>query len=90
MLSDFSSEKVVCVVGTQEVEHAVAVDFLAGWGVGIPDRSGGVMRVGEVGFFAYVGKPCVGDAVAVVVVGGVVAVGGADDAPGYLLGVKVG
>ncbi len=48
------------------------------------------MRVGEVGFFAYVGEPCVGDAVAVVGVGGVVAVGGTDDTSAYLHGVKVG
>ena len=48
------------------------------------------MRVGEVGFFAYVGEPCVGDAVAVVGIGGVVAVGGADDTLAYLHGVKVG
>ena len=85
-----SAQGVVALCAAQDVEGTVAVDLLAGCGVGAADRSGRVMRVGEVGFFAYVGEPCVGDAVAVVVVWCVVAVGGADDTSAYLHGVKVG
>ena len=76
MLKGYSSAEGVVVLGAAEdVEGAVAVAFPAGGGVGAPVRLGHVLRGVEVGFFANVGEPCVGDTVAVVGVGVVVAVG---------------
>ena len=76
MLKRYSSAEGVVVLGAAEdVEGAVAVAFPAGGGVGAPDRSGHVLRGGEVCFFANVGEPGVGDAVAIFGVGVVVAVG---------------
>ena len=85
-----SAEGVVVLGAAEDVEGAVAIAFPAGGGVGAPDRSGHVLWGVEVGFFANVGEPCVGDAVAIFGVGIVVAVGRAYDTASYLHGVEVG
>ena len=77
----FSTHQIIPLSASPDKERSVAIDFFAVLYVGAWH---GVRST----FFSQICEPCVGDAV--VGVGGVVAVGGADDTSAYLLGVKVG
>ena len=79
----FSTHQIIPLSASSDKERSVTIDFFAELYVGAWH---GVRST----FFSQICEPCVGDAVAVVVVGGVVAVGGADDTSAYLHGVKVG